>query len=357
LCGDAPLIEGRTLAELIRVHRRSGNAATVLTAVLETPRGYGRIVRGPDGAVERIVEERDATDAEKKIGEINSGMYCFAAKAVAAALPRIGTKNGSGEYYLTDALEIIRRAGGRIGAVAAPAAQEALGINTRAELAEAGACARMRTAKRLMAAGVTIIDPAGSCISPEVRIGTDAVIMPGCIIEGATVIGEGARIGPFAVIKDARIGKDAEVRASFLLGARVGDGAKVGPYAHLRPGTVLERGARVGNFSETKNARVGRGSKINHLSYIGDAVLGAGVNVGAGTITCNYDGTHKHRTVIGDGAFIGSNTNLVAPVRVGPRALIGAGSTITESVPADALAIARTRQVNKRRARAQSSRK
>lgn len=339
VCGDTPLITTETLRALLQQHRASGNAATVLTARFDNPFGYGRIVRRPGGEVDAIVEEKDALPAQKKIREINSGMYCFESPALWDALKKVRPNNVKKEYYLTDVVGIFNESGATVGACPAGRPREILGINTRVELAEAEQALRADILRRHMLDGVTIIDPACTYISPDARIGADTVIYPGVVIEGMTVIGPRCVIRPHSVLTDAC----------------VGEGAAVGPFAHLRPGTVLRDGAKVGNFSEVKKSVIGPRSKVNHLSYIGDAVIGQDVNIGAGTITCNYDGERKHQTTLGDRVFVGSNTNLVAPVTVGADVLIAAGSTITENIPPRAMAIARARQTNKPAYRAKRS--
>ena len=343
-CGDAPLLRRGTLLELIRAHRSEKNLVTVLTARLPEPGGYGRIVRGPDGAVQRIVEHLDATDEERRIDEINTGTYCFNARALAKVLPRLRNDNAKKEYYLTDALELASREG-RIGAVVCADPWEALGVNGRADLAKAEAAFRARKAEALLAAGVTLIDPATTYVADDVRIGPDTVVWPQTYLLGTTRIGSGCRIGPWAHVTDCIIEDGVELTASFAEGAVIRREAKVGPYSRVRPGSVLGRKAHLGNFSEVKKAVLGEGSKANHLSYLGDATVGKNVNIGAGVITCNYDGVRKHPTRIEDHVFVGSNVNLIAPIRVGRNAVIGAGSSLSDDVPAWALALERNRPV------------
>jgi bifunctional UDP-N-acetylglucosamine pyrophosphorylase/glucosamine-1-phosphate N-acetyltransferase len=340
-CGDAPLIRPETFSALVGQHRRQKNAATVLTTHMPNPFGYGRIVRAYDNAVERIVEHLDATDDERKITEINSGTYCFNARALARALPRLKNTNAKKEFYLTDTLEILRNEGGRIGAVVCDDHQEILGINSRAELALAESIARDRKCRALMAAGVTIIDPATTYVEETVTVGPDTVLYPQTFLVGRTRIGAGCAIGPWSHISDCEIGDNVTVKASFADASRVRDGSRIGPFSHIRPGSDLGPNVHMGNFSETKKTRLGEGSKLNHLSYLGDAIVGKSVNIGAGTITCNYDGIRKSPTHIQDHAFIGSNTNLIAPVRVGAYAVVGAGSSISKDVPAWSLAVER----------------
>lgn len=348
LCGDAPLINSSTLRKLVEGHRADGNAVTVLSSFAADPFGYGRIVRGAAGEFTGIVEQKDADDAQKKINEVNSGTYCFSSPLVWKALARIKPNNRKKEYYLTDAVGILSGMGHGVAAAAEAGFDETLGINTRAELAYAEGVVRRRILEEWMLKGVTVADPSNTYVSLEARIGRDTVLKPGTVIEGRTVIGENCVIGPWTLVSESTVGDGAEIRGSYVYSSLVGDGAKVGPFAHLRPGSKLKAGARVGNFSEVKNSVIGFGSKVSHLSYIGDSFLGEGVNIGAGTITCNYDGRNKHKTQIGDGSFVGSNVNLVAPVKVGAGALIGAGSTITKNVPAGALAVARAHQVIKK---------
>jgi len=349
LCADTPLIKADTLAALLKFHCGEDNAATVLSVTNENPFGYGRIVRSPLGQVEKIVEEKDASPDVRRIKEINSGIYCFESPAVWGTLKKIKPENIKREYYLTDALDILNSLGKKTGAFLIKDAGEVLGVNSRAELAVAEKVKRAEILERLMVSGVTIVDPRNTYISVDARIGRDSIIYPGTIVEGKSEIGSGCRIGPFTFVSDSELGNGVEARSAYIYGSKVGDGAKIGPFTHIRPGTVIKTNVRVGNFSEVKNSVLDEGSKVNHLSYIGDATLGKKVNVGAGTITCNYDGFKKHRTVIGDRSFIGSNVNLVAPVTVGRDVVIGAGSTITEDIPSKSLAIARARQVNKKR--------
>ena len=349
LCGDTPLLKAETLRELHDFHRAQGNSATVLSALLENPFGYGRIVKGGDGTVRRIVEEKDASAQEKEIREVNSGVYCFQSEKLLEALPELKNENAKGEYYLTDVIEILNRKDRRAGAVTIKnGSLETVGVNSRADLALAEAEIQKEILKRWMDAGVTVISPAATYIGEEAEIGRDTVLLPGTMLLGKTKIGEGCKIGPNAFIEDSAVGDMVSIRASFIYGSRIEEDVKIGPFAHLRPGTVVKKGARVGNFTEIKQSRIGKDSKVSHLSYIGDTEIGDDVNVGAGVVTCNFDGVKKHKTVIGKKSFVGSNVNLVAPVRIGEGAVIGAGSTITEDVPAHALAIERTQQTVKK---------
>ncbi|MGQ0645319.1 MAG: bifunctional UDP-N-acetylglucosamine diphosphorylase/glucosamine-1-phosphate N-acetyltransferase GlmU [Elusimicrobiota bacterium] len=341
LCGDAPLVRGETLRRLAGLHRREENAVTVLTARLPEPAGYGRIVRDAAGRPRAIVEEKDASPEERALNEVNSGAYCFRAADLLWALKRLRPDNAKGEYYLTDAVAILSRDGRPAGALCSADPDVVLGVNSRRELARADKLLRRRYVERLMDEGVTVPDPDSVCVDAGARVGRDSVIYPHTFLLGGTRIGRGVRVGPFSWLKDCRVEDDAELKFVCADRARVGRGAKVGPYAHLRPGTRLGAGVHVGNFVETKNARLAPGVKANHLAYLGDAVLGPDVNVGAGVITCNYDGFQKHQTRVGAGAFIGSNANLVAPVSIGRGAVVGAGSTVTRGVPAGALALER----------------
>lgn len=345
LCGDTPLLRGETLRELLTVHQQEGNDLTLLTAWLDDPTGYGRIVRR-EGQVEAIIEEKDADAETRKIKEINAGVYCFDREKLFAALKEISPTNAQGEYYLTDTLQIFARRGWKRGAVQVADPVEITGVNDRVQLARVGTILRERINAELMLAGVTIIDPATTYIEAGVKVGRDTIIYPQTYLEAGTEIGERCVIGPFTRIAQSVVGNDCTILASFVLESKIGNGVNVGPYAYLRPGTEVADGVRIGDFVEIKKSRIGTGSKVPHLSYIGDTTIGAGVNIGAGTITCNYDGVNKWPTFIGDGAFIGSNTNLVAPVEVGEGAIVAAGSTITKKVPPGALAVAREKQYN-----------
>ena len=328
--GDTPLIEGATLTALVAEHHVSGAAASLLTMRVEPPNAYGRVIRRPDGDVERIVEAKDASERELAVNEANAGFYVFRAARLAAALEQVTAANAQGEYYLPDALPILRAEGERVVATLAEDVTEALGVNSRLELAEAAAIRRDRILRAHMLAGVGIADPATTWIDATVEIEADASILPFTTISGSTKIASGAVVGPHAVVVDAFIGAEA----------------RVGPFCYLRPGTVLERGAKAGSYVEIKGSTIGERSKVPHLSYIGDALIGAGSNIGAGAITANYDGRAKHQTIVGDNVRTGSHNVFVAPVRIGSDAITGAGSTITEDVPEGALAIARAYQKN-----------
>jgi bifunctional UDP-N-acetylglucosamine pyrophosphorylase / glucosamine-1-phosphate N-acetyltransferase len=346
LSGDVPLLSGRTVQRLLDAHLAAKAAATVLTALVERPYGYGRIVR-VDGQIARIVEERDASPAERQLREINSGIYAFDLAPLFDALRGIASQNAQGEFYLTDLVGIYRRRKLPVETLVVDNPAEIRGINSRTELAEVDTHVRQNKNEELMAAGVTLVDPATTYIDPRAVIGGDTVIHPGVVIEGATRIGLACEIQAHVRIADSEIGDHVNINSfCVIVESRVADGAAVGPFAHLRPASNVGAGAKIGNFVELKKTTLGARSKVNHLSYLGDATVGADVNVGAGTITCNYDGEKKHQTVIEDGAFIGSDSQLVAPVRVGKGAYVAAGSSIVEDVPAGALGIARSRQAN-----------
>jgi len=347
LYGDGPLVRSETLRALLDEHRRAGRVLTLLAMRLADPTGYGRVLRDSEGRVRGIQEERDTSPEERKINVVHSGVMVADATTLWKALDRLRPENEQGEYYLTDVVGIAAADGHSVGVVEAEDPSELLGINTRVELATAAARLRDRINARHMAAGVTLLDPASAWIGPRVIVGADTTIGPGVILAGVTTVGEGCTIEMGCVIEHARIGNQVHVKPHCVIRESVvEDAVSIGPMAHLRPDTLLRRGAKVGNFVEIKKSEIGPGSKVNHLTYIGDATVGARVNVGAGTITCNYDGQKKHRTVIEDDAFIGSNTQLVAPVTVGRGAYVGSGSTITKNVPAGALAVGRSPQRN-----------
>ena len=346
LSGDVPLLKAATLERLLEAHRRAGAAATVVTAVVERPYGYGRIVR-TGGRLARIVEERDATPAERQIKEINGGIYAFDLAPLFESLRGIASQNAQGEYYLTDLVGIYRRKKLPVETLVVEDPLEIRGINSRTELAEVSRLVRQNKNEELMAAGVTIIDPATTYIDPDVQVGADTVIHPGVIIEGRTRIGSMCEIQAHVRIADCEIGDRVRINNFCVLtGAQVAPDAAIGPFAHIRAETAVGEGAKIGNFVELKKTTLGPGAKASHLSYLGDATIGANVNIGAGTITCNYDGQKKHQTVIEEGAFIGSDSQLIAPVRIGKGAYVAAGSSITEDVPAGNLGIARGHQKN-----------
>lgn len=345
--GDTPLIKASTIDGMLKLHAESGAAVTLLTAVFDNPAGYGRIIRNSDGFVERIVEQKDCTAEEAAVKEINAGTYCFDNRKLFAALARIDNNNAQGEYLLTDVIGILQGEGDQLVAYCTNDPSESIGVNDRVALAEAERLMRERINRGHLVEGVTIIDPASTYIEASVRIGADTIIYPGTVLRGDTVIGEDCVIGPQADISGSRIGDGATVKHSVITDSEVGAGSSVGPYANLRPGSKLGKGCKVGDFVELKNAVLDDGSKVSHLSYVGDAKVGKEVNIGCGAITVNYDGYNKAVTEIGDYAFIGSNVNLIAPVKVGEGAYVVAGSTVTQDVPAGDLAIARERQVNK----------
>ncbi|MEW6720636.1 MAG: bifunctional UDP-N-acetylglucosamine diphosphorylase/glucosamine-1-phosphate N-acetyltransferase GlmU [Thermodesulfobacteriota bacterium] len=345
LCGDAPLIRPSTIRALLAVRRRKGAVAAVLTGILDDPTGYGRIVRNGNGTVARIVEEKDADTPIRKIREVNSGTYAFDRAFLEAGLPRISDVNAQREFYLTDLVLEALAQGKRVVPLVAGDPDEVRGINSRRELAEAGRIQQARKLDALMDAGVTVIDPDRTYVETEVRVGMDSVLEPGIVLAGNTRVGRAVRIQTGCVVQDCVIGDGAHLKPySVMVSSRVGRNAIVGPFSHLRPECDIGEEAHIGNFVEVKKSRIGRGSKANHLTYLGDATVGRKVNVGAGTITCNYDGLAKYPTVLGDGVFVGSDTMLVAPVTIGKGALIGAGSTITKNVPPYALALSRAEQ-------------
>jgi len=339
--GDVPRVTADTLRAVVAVRRARRAAVGLVSMRPPSPRGYGRLVLEADGTVARIVEEKDASDAERAIADVNAGLYCVERRFLANALRRLSPKNVQGEYYLTDIAGIARHDGLQVASVAADFA-EVSGVNDRAELAEAEALLRRELNRAHMRAGVSMRDPATAWIDMDVEIGPDCEIGPNVTLRGRTKLGRGVRVGAGCVVEDSTLADGAVVHPlCHLEGARVGAGALVGPFARLRPGTELSEGVHIGNFVETKKTRIGRGSKANHLAYLGDATIGEKCNIGAGTITCNYDGFAKLPTVMGDGVFIGSDTQLVAPVRLGDGAYVGAGSTITKDVPPDTLAFTR----------------
>ena len=345
LSGDVPLTRVETFRRLLEEHERGGNALTLLTMRPPDAGMYGRIVRGAGGDVERIVEAKDASDDEKRIDEVNAGIYVFDAEHLFDNLRNLSTNNAQGEYYLTDLLATLRGAGKRVGAVVASDPAEALGVNSRADLAAVESEIQRRVVARLMSEGVTFRNPATVVIDSTVSIGNDTVVYPFVTLEGNTRIGARCVVDPGVHLVNVTVGENVHLKTGTVADDSViEDDASVGPYANLRPGTRLGPRVKVGNFVETKKATFGAGAKASHLSYIGDAEVGANVNIGAGTITCNYDGVNKHKTILEDGVFIGSDTQLVAPVRVGKGAYVGAGSTITRDVPPDALALSRVPQ-------------
>jgi len=347
VCGDTPLITARTIEAMFDLHRESGAAATILTAHVNDPAGYGRVVRDAAGTVERIVEDKDCGPEERAIREINAGAYCFDTRRLFAALKNLTADNAQGEYYLTDVIGILRREGGTVAAYRTPDPDEIEGVNDRAALAKAQRLMRRRILLGHLANGVTVMDPDHTYIDADVKIGEDTVIYPGTHLKSGTVIGRDCTIGPGCDLAGTAVGDGTTVRYTVAEGAVIGNACNVGPFAYLRPGTRIGDHVRVGDFVEIKNSVIGDHSKVPHLSYVGDAAVGSRVNIGCGVITANYDGHNKFRTEIGDGAFIGSNVNLVAPVKIGRDAYVVAGSTITHDVGEGDVAIARERQVNK----------
>lgn len=347
ICGDTPLVRAETIEAMIALHESEGAAATILTAIPEDPTGLGRIIRGEDGGVLRIVEQKDCTPEEAAVNEINTGTYCFDNRKLFDALSKVTNDNAQGEYYITDVVGILRGEGEKVAAYATKDLTESIGVNDRVVLSQAEAAMRERIVREHMLAGVTVIDPASTYIGADVVIGADTVLLPGNVITGRTVIGEDCKIGPNCELENAEIGDGTSVTHSVVRDSKIGAHVSVGPFAHLRPGANLADGVKVGNFVEVKNADIGQDSKVSHLSYVGDAKVGSRVNIGCGAITVNYDGFNKSLTEIEDDAFVGSNVNLIAPVRVGKGAYVVAGSTITKPVPEGDLAIGRARQENK----------
>ncbi|SDD32835.1 bifunctional UDP-N-acetylglucosamine diphosphorylase/glucosamine-1-phosphate N-acetyltransferase GlmU [Glycomyces harbinensis] len=344
--GDTPLLRSDTLAELVEVHEKTGNAVTVLTAIVEDPHGLGRIVRDGDGSVLRIVEHRDADPEERAIQEVNSAIYAFDADVLREQLGKLSTANDQGELYLTDVLELSREAGHAVGAVVVDDPTEVLGCNDRAQLAALRRILQQRINTELMKSGVTMEDPETTWIDATAKVAPDVLIHPGVQLKGATAVDAGAEIGPDTTLTDTIVRSGAVVVRSHADQATIGENAHVGPFAHLRPASKLAERAKIGAFVETKNAEIGAGAKANHLAYLGDATVGADANIGCGVITANYDGVHKHHTEIGEAAFIGCDTVLVAPVSVGDGAYIGAGSTIVKDVEPGDLGVARARQAS-----------
>jgi bifunctional UDP-N-acetylglucosamine pyrophosphorylase/glucosamine-1-phosphate N-acetyltransferase len=344
--GDTPLLSGDTLAALLGQHHAGGRAVTVLTALVPDPTGYGRVVRDEEGAIAAIVEQKDATDEQRAIGEVNSGVYAFDAKLLRDALGRLSTDNAQREEYLTDVLAILREDGHPVGAVVTPDFHEILGVNDRVQLAELRRLLNERVLTRWMRDGVTVVDPGSTWVDVTVTLDADVVLLPNTQLYGATRVAGGAEVGPNSTLRDTAVGPGAAVVCTYAISAEIGRSATVGPFTYLRPGARLAAKAKAGAYVEIKNSEVGPGSKVPHLSYVGDATIGEGANIGAATVFVNYDGQDKHRTTIGDHARVGSDTMLVAPVNVGDGAYTAAGSVVTEDVPPGALAIARGRQRN-----------
>ena len=346
LCGDTPLLTGALVKRLYEEHEKAGAKATVLTAVMPDATGYGRVIRTTVGDVKKIVEHKDATEEERAVQEVNSGIYCFEKEALFSALKNVGCDNAQGEYYLPDVLSILRERGEKIWAVAADDYEETLGVNSRLHLAQAEKILRRRKNMELLESGVTLMDPESTFVDMDVVVGRDTVIYPFTWLEGKTVVGEDCTLGPSSRFTDVKIGNNVTAHFVFAHECEIENGATMGPYVHIRPDSHISKDVKIGNFVEVKNSNIGEGSKLPHLQYIGDCDMGAGVNMGCGTITVNYDGKQKFRTKIGDNAFVGCNSNLVAPVAIGDGAYVAAGSTITKDVPPEELAVARARQKN-----------
>lgn len=347
VCGDTPLITSETMEALVHHHEQIGAKATILTAIAKNPTGYGRVVRNHLGAVEKIVEQKDATEEEKAITEINTGTYCFDNALLFETLANVSNNNAQGEYYLPDVIEILKTKGEVVTAFQTEDFEETIGVNDRIALAEAEKIMKRRINESHMRNGVTIIDPINTYIESTVLIKEDTTIMPGTILSGSTTIDSDCVIGPNTEIKNCYVGKNTVIKQSVASDSKIGSEVHIGPFAHIRPDSSIGDDVKIGNFVEIKKADFGTGSKASHLSYIGDAKVGNDANIGCGTITVNYDGKNKFLTTIQDGAFVGCNSNLIAPVTVGKGAYIAAGSTITEDVPSESLSIARARQVNK----------
>jgi len=346
LSGDSPLITKETLKSLISLRDREDAAAVILTSVTENPGGYGRIVKNKKNEVIRIVEEADASPSEKKINEVNSSSYCFDTKLLFENIDSIDTKNSQGEYYLTDIVETLIKKGHKVSTFIVADHNEVKGINDRSQLAGAGKIIRKKINKRLMGNGVTIVDPDSAYIEDTVQIGSDTIIEPSCFLKGATIIGENCMIGPFSQLTDTIIGRGSIINSSVIIGAEIGDENNIGPNSYIRPGTKTGQRVKIGAFCEIKKSTVDDGSKVPHLSYVGDTEIGKGVNIGASSVTVNYNGFSKSRTIIEDDAFIGSDTMLIAPVRIGRGAIVAAGSVITRDVGENVMAIERAKQKN-----------
>ncbi|MCF6411923.1 bifunctional UDP-N-acetylglucosamine diphosphorylase/glucosamine-1-phosphate N-acetyltransferase GlmU [Pseudalkalibacillus salsuginis] len=347
VCGDTPLISSETMEALLEHHEKENAKVTLLTAHADDPAGYGRVIRNEDGTVAKVVEHKDASVDELAVQEINTGTYCFDNHTLFEALKQVNNDNVQGEYYLPDVIEIAKNKSEIVAAYQTPSFDETIGVNDRVALSEAERLMKIRINTKHMRNGVTMVDPQQTYISADVTIGRDSVILPGTVLTGSTSVGEDCEIGPNSEIKDSHIGNNAVIKQSVVHDSKVGDNVAIGPYAHIRPQSTLGNDIKVGNFVEIKKSKMDDGSKASHLSYIGDAEIGKNVNLGCGSITVNYDGKNKHLTKVEDGAFIGCNSNLIAPVIVGENAYVAAGSTITDNVPGEALSIARARQMNK----------
>ena len=346
-CGDTPLITGETFRKLVEHHEESEASATILTANTPDPAGYGRVIRNADKEVERIVEHKDANDDELLVNEINTGTYCFNNQDLFEALEKVSNDNAQGEYYLPDVIEILKAEKKLVTAYLTPNFEETLGVNDRVALAEAERIMKQRINELHMRNGVTFIDPNNTYIGPDAVIGQDVTIYPGTLITGETTIEADAIIGPDSELHNATIGQGTAIKQSVVHDSKIGEGVAIGPFAHVRPESVIGNHTKIGNFVELKKTSLGNNSKVSHLSYMGDANIGEHVNIGCGTITVNYDGKNKHLTTIEDHAFVGCNSNLIAPVTIGEGSYVAAGSTINKDVPKNALSIARARQTNK----------
>ncbi|WGN88747.1 bifunctional UDP-N-acetylglucosamine diphosphorylase/glucosamine-1-phosphate N-acetyltransferase GlmU [Ligilactobacillus faecis] len=346
-CGDTPLFTAETFAKLFEHHEQTGAKATVLTAKTDAPFGYGRVVRDSHDEVEKIVEQKDATPQEQAINEINTGVYCFDNQALFKALHEVTNDNAQGEYYLPDVIEILKNAGEVVSAYCMDDFEESMGVNDRVALAKATEIMQRRINEKHMRNGVTLVDPKATYIDVDVVIGQDTVIEPGVVLKGNTVIGSDCVIGAHSQLNDALLADGITVKASYLEKAQMAKNSNIGPYSHLRPEAQIGEGVHIGNFVEVKKAQIGKNTKVGHLTYVGDATLGQEINVGCGTVFVNYDGQNKHHTTVGDYSFIGSGSNIIAPVEIADHAYVAAGSTITEDVASRAMAIARGRQVNK----------
>ncbi|WP_440897301.1 bifunctional UDP-N-acetylglucosamine diphosphorylase/glucosamine-1-phosphate N-acetyltransferase GlmU [Amphibacillus sp. Q70] len=347
VCGDTPLLTKETLIELFNQHQTTGAKVTVLTTLMPDPTGYGRVIRNEAGDVEKIVEQKDASHDQLLVTEINTGTYCFDNQFLFEALAMVTNNNAQGEYYLPDVIEIAKMKEEKVSAFQANDSSETIGVNDRVALARAEKLMKQRINEQHMRNGVTIVDPDQTYIAPTVEIATDVTIEPGTIIKGETTIGSDTVIGPNSEVEDCKIGEGTKVIHSIVHQSNIGSHVNIGPFAHIRPNTQIDDEVKIGNFVEVKKSSIDFGSKLSHLSYVGDAEIGKNVNVGCGTITVNYDGKNKYKTIIEDGAFIGCNSNLIAPVTIGRGALIAAGSTINKDVPDEALSIARAKQINK----------
>ena len=344
--GDMPLIKSGNLEQLLQDFWATGSTASVLSTIVSPPSDFGKVIRNPDNEFSEIVEDLDATPEQRQIGEVNTGIYCFRVPDLLGVLEEIDNKNIKGEYYITDCVNMLSRKGKKVSVMVAPDSTDFIGINSRVQLVQADAVMRREICTRLMDSGVTIINPAMTYIDDGIEIGQDTIIFPGVYITGKTRVGRSCIIGPDTFISDSIVGDEVKISYSVVKGAEVMGDCDIGPYSHLRPGSVVMRGGKVGSFCEIKKSVIREGAKVPHLSYVGDADIGPGANIGAGTITCNYDGFNKHKTFVGEGSFIGSDTMLIAPVKIGKNAITGAGSAISKDVPDGALAIERSEQKN-----------